>query len=119
MKNQPFLQRLRYALAGIGTSWQSEKSFRSHIMATLLVFIILGVARAAAIWWAMLLLTCGLILALELINTAVEKLADHLHPDIHPELKIIKDTLAGAVLLASMAALGIFAAFAGSYLSVF
>ena len=44
-------------------------------------------------------------LTLELLNSSVEALVDLLHPGIHPEVKAIKDMLAGAVLLASGVAL--------------
>ena len=111
MKNRHFFYRLQFALAGIYASWKSEKSFRLHVAATLAVIIILSIAHAPAIWWAILLLTCGLVMTLELINTAIEKFADHLHPDQHIILKVVKDTLAGAVLLASIIAVCIFIAF--------
>ena len=50
-------------------------------------------------------------LAAELFNTAIESLADHLHPEQHPAIKVVKDCAAGAVLVASVAALGVAAAF--------
>lgn len=59
----------------------------------------------------LLLLTSGGVLTAELINTAVEKLVDHLHPDQHPVLKIVKDTLAGAVLVMSITAIFVFIMF--------
>jgi undecaprenol kinase len=49
-------------------------------------------------------LSISLVLALELINSALEALIDHLHPDVAPAIKIAKDAAAGAVLLASIAA---------------
>ncbi|PCI51119.1 MAG: diacylglycerol kinase [Alphaproteobacteria bacterium] len=117
MKNQSFLRRLDNAWQGIHTSWLSEKSFRFHCAATLLVIVILGLIRPAPIWWALLLLVCGLVLTLELVNTAIEKLIDLLHPEQHPVLKIVKDTLAGAVLVASLIATGIFIAFVFTVIS--
>ena len=111
MKNHNFIKRLEYAWQGITASWQSEKSFRTQILASGLIVLILILTRPTAFWWAILLLTCGLVLALELVNTAVEKLIDHLHPEIHPVLKIVKDALAGAVLVASIISLCIFLAF--------
>ncbi|MFC7049182.1 diacylglycerol kinase [Emcibacter nanhaiensis] len=114
MKNQPLYKRLGFAWDGIKISWQTEKSFRFHVAATSFVILLLLVTRPAPLWWAILLLTCGLVLALELVNTAVEKLVDHLHPDLHPAIKITKDALAGAVLIASLIAVGVFAAFMGS-----
>ena len=115
MKNHNFLKRLGYAWQGIKTSWQTEKSFRTHISASVFVFIILLMTRPAAIWWAILLMACGLVLSLELLNTAIEKLVDHLHPEIHPTLKIVKDTLAGAVLIVSIVSLIVFIAFLADY----
>ena len=56
-------------------------------------------------------------LAAEVFNTAVEGLADHLHPEQHPAIKVVKDCAAGAVLIASIAALGVAAAFVYDVLS--
>lgn len=50
-------------------------------------------------------LTCALVLALELVNSAVEAVIDLLHSGIHPAVKLAKDMLAGAVLMMSVAAL--------------
>ena len=44
------------------------------------------------------------------MNTAVEHLADHLHPEIHPSIRIVKDCAAAAVLVAVVGALGVGAA---------
>ena len=70
-----------------------------------LAFLALLLFRPAPIWWAIVALTSALVLALELVNSAVERLIDLLHPAIHPEIKAIKDMLAGAVLVISCAAL--------------
>jgi undecaprenol kinase len=51
------------------------------------------------------------VLAMELVNTAVEHLADHLHPDQHPRIKIVKDCAAAAVLVTSLGALCVAVAF--------
>ena len=63
------------------------------------------------LWWAIAALTIAFVLAAELFNTAVEGLADHLHPDQHPAIKAVKDCAAAAVLVASAAALAVAAAF--------
>jgi len=47
------------------------------------------------------------VLAAELFNTAVERLADHLHPDLHPEIRVVKDCAAGGVLISTAGALGV------------
>ena len=49
----------------------------------------------------------ALVLAAELFNTAIERLADHLHPQLHPEIRIVKDCAAAAVLCVSLGAIGV------------
>ncbi len=48
------------------------------------------------------LLCSGSVLCLEMLNSALEKLADIVEPAFHPQIKIVKDVAAGAVLLASI-----------------
>jgi undecaprenol kinase len=61
--------------------------------------ILLAIVRPAPLWWALVLLASAGVLAAELFNTAIEHLADHLHPDLHPAIRIVKDCAAAAVLL--------------------
>ncbi len=111
MKNHNLLQRIGYAWSGIKASWRSENSFRTQVGGFVFVIVVLFITQPSTVWWALLLLASGGVLAAELINTAVEKLVDHLHPDQHPALKIVKDTLAGAVLVTSITAILVFVAF--------
>lgn len=116
MKNQSFPNRLSYSLQGIRTAWRQEASFRfQSLMALGVVALLIGL-RPAAIWWALLLMNCGLVLAAELFNTALEHALDHLHPEIHPAIKVSKDCAAGAVLVFSLSAVGTFLAFLWSML---
>ena len=56
----------------------------------------------------------GLVLAAELINTALEQIIDLLHPGQHPMMKLAKDCAAGAVLISAITALAVFIAFLAS-----
>jgi diacylglycerol kinase (ATP) len=114
MKNLPFRQRLSFSLQGIGTAWNLEASFRFQSLMALGVVTLLFILRPTAIWWALLLMNCGLVLAAELFNTALEQALDHLHPELHPAVKISKDCAAGAVLVFSLSAVGTFLAFCWS-----
>lgn len=116
VKNSPFLQRLKFAAAGLGAAWRRERSFRTQVWTAALVALALVAIRPAAVWWGVILLTVGLVLAAELFNAAVEALTDHLHPQRHPEIQAVKDMMAGAVLVASLAAVAVAAAFAVSLL---
>jgi undecaprenol kinase len=111
MKNQTLMRRLVFALAGLKSAWRTENSFKTHVVAAAIVIAILLWQRPTPLWWAIATLTIAFVLAAELFNTAVEGLADHLHPDQHPAIKTVKDCAAGAVLVASVAALGVAAAF--------
>jgi undecaprenol kinase len=83
MENQSLAQRLSYAAGGIVTAFRTEAGFRIQLL--------LAVAGAA-------------VLAAELLNIALEHLADRLHPEQHPIIRAAKDCAAGAVLAASLAA---------------
>lgn len=111
MKNQPFYRRLGYAFSGIVAAWRGEASFRLQCCAALGVLAVLAWRRPAPIWWALLLTSCTMVLAAELFNSALEAALDHLHPGRHPAIKIAKDCAAGAVLLLSLGATGVFVAF--------
>jgi diacylglycerol kinase len=56
-------------------------------------------------------LTVAAVVACELINTAIEALADHLHPAQHPAIGLTKDVAAAAVLVCSLASLAVGTAF--------
>jgi undecaprenol kinase len=110
MKNRPFHQRLGFAFAGLRSGWLRERSFRTHCLCALAALIALVVVRPTPVWWALVALVAAMVMALELINSAVEGVIDLLHPGQHPEIKIIKDMVAGAVLIVSVAALIVAAA---------
>ena len=57
--------------------------------------------------WMMQILAFGLVLSIEGLNTAVEKVADFIHPEFHERIGFIKDIAAGAVMFAAMAAIAI------------
>ena len=102
---------MRFAWAGIVHAIRAEHSVRVHLLALCLVLIVLAIFRPEPEWWAMGILASAAVISAELFNTAVEHLADHLHPEIHPSIRIVKDCAAAAVLVTSIAALGVAAAF--------
>jgi undecaprenol kinase len=104
MKNRTFLHRLGFAMAGIVAVWQGERSFRTQVAAAVVTLAVTTLLRPGLLWAAALALSIGLVLALELLNSALEAMIDHLHPDIAPAIKIAKDAAAGAVLVASISA---------------
>jgi diacylglycerol kinase (ATP) len=114
MKNQPFFRRAGFAWQGIFAAWRGESSLRTHLAATFGVVVVLATTRPAPLWWAVLLLTCAMVIAAELLNTALEHALDLIHPEPHPTVRMAKDCGAGAVLVLSIGALAVFIAFLAS-----
>jgi diacylglycerol kinase (ATP) len=117
MKNLPFARRLGFALAGIRTAWRTEASLKFHVAAAIAVLLVLLWVRPSPLWWAVAAVVVATVVAAELLNTAIEHLADALHPEHHPAIKAVKDCAAGAVLVTSIAALAAAAAFLYSVLT--
>ncbi len=117
LKNKRFATRLGFALAGLRHACSSEQSLRTQLLAVVLVVALLCVLRPAPVWWALTLLVSSAVIAAELFNTALERLADHLHPDLHPQIRMVKDCAAAAVLVISIGALLVAAALLYSLLN--
>jgi diacylglycerol kinase (ATP) len=115
-KNQGLLRRFGFALAGLVHGVRTERSLRLQVIALALVLAALAVLRPGPIWWAAVMLASAGVLAAELLNTAIETLADHLHPDIHPRIRVVKDCAAAAVLVAVIGAVAVAIALAAHLL---
>ena len=111
MKGLAFARRLRFALDGIYAALRRERSFRFQVLVAAGVLLALVLKRPAPVWWAIVALAAAMVLVAELFNTALEVLADHLHPEQHPEIRAVKDIAAGAVLMASVFAVLVAVAF--------
>lgn len=105
MKNRRFHERLRCAISGIAIAWQRERSFRTQVAFAALAVVMLLLLRPSLVWCVIIGFAAIFVLTIELVNSAFEALIDHLHPDRHPEVRVIKDMAAGAVLLASIGAI--------------
>ncbi len=104
MKNRPFHHRFQFAINGICQAWQHEKSIRTQGYAGLALIPFMLWLQPEPLWWALTGTMVVLVLSAELINTALEHLADRMHPGLHPAIKLAKDCSAGAVLVLSLGA---------------
>ncbi|MBZ9749346.1 diacylglycerol kinase [Deinococcus sp. HMF7604] len=105
-----FLRSAGFAWAGVRHAYRSQPNFRIECWAAALA---LGLTAVLGAPLAPILLTCALVLSLELLNTALEAVVDLVSPELHPLAKVAKDAAAAAVLLASLGALGVGAAVLG------
>lgn len=88
-----------YSMQGLKAAFQHEAAFRQEL---LLCLIALPTAYVLSANWQQFILLCAcllIILVVELLNAAIETLADALHPDYHPLVGRAKDIGSAAVLL--------------------
>lgn len=105
MKNRGLMTRLENALAGIKHVWRRERSFRTQVGMGLAALIFFGWLGLPLLWWGLVTIAITMVLTAELVNSGIEALADHLHPEHHPAIGMVKDMAAGMVLVTALAAL--------------
>ena len=102
MKKQ--IKSFKSAFRGFCFAVKSESHMRFHLVATFYVFVFGCFYDFSAAKWALLAVLCALVIALEMINTCVEKLCDLFCDRYDFSVKIIKDIAAAAVLAVSFPA---------------
>lgn len=103
-KSQSFLEALQFAWAGILDAYHREDNLRRQT-AIFAAAIALGIVlRLPLVQLSIIVLCGGLVLGLEFINSALERMQDLLWPEYHDAIKLSKDIAAGAVLMASITA---------------
>lgn len=116
MRSSNLIESFRYAIAGLVHGFRSERNLRIHGFIGLLVMIFamsLGVTRGEI---ALLIVVIGVVLAAELMNTAVERVVDLVTEDYHPLAALAKNLAAGAVLVVAVAAVLVGGVIFGPYL---
>ena len=108
MPKESFIQnRIRgigYALKGALLLIKTEASIKTQIFITLIVTACGFYFDISSTEWIVQILAVALILGIEGLNTAVEKLSDYVQPEFDAKIGFIKDISAGAVMLVSIAA---------------
>ena len=94
-----------YAFDGLKTAIKNEPNFRFHVVSAIIVMILGLLLRFSAWEFAILTLTIGFVLILELINTTLEALVNLVSPETQQQAKIAKDVSAAAVLISAILAL--------------
>ncbi len=104
MNKVPFYKSLGYAWSGIWACIKKERNMKIHLGMMIAVIICGLIFSLTYTEWIICILLFGIVMALELLNTAVEAVVDLVSPAYHPLAKLAKDTAAGAVLVAAIAA---------------
>lgn len=99
------LRSFKWAGQGLFYCIKHEKNFQVHC-ALAIVAACLGIGfKIAAVEWILIMMSISLVLAMEMVNSAIEHLCNIVHPTSHPTVKIIKDVTAGAVLVVAVMAI--------------
>lgn len=95
------------AMAGVVWALKTQRNLQFHAGATLLV-LVLGLGLHLVAWeWCAVMLATGMVWAAELMNTALEVLADRVSQKREEAIRRAKDAAAGAVLMTALGALGV------------
>ena len=98
------LKSFRHAIDGILWAFRNERNLKIHGVFAILVCVLGFILNINRNDWVVLLLCIAMVLSAELLNTAIEKTLDLLHPQMSDKVKIIKDISAGTVLILSIIA---------------
>jgi len=101
------IKSIGFALKGAFKLITTEHSVMVQFTIAILLVIAGFVFEISREEWMMQILAFGLVLGIESLNTAVEKIADFIHPEFHNKIGFIKDVAAGAVLFAAFAAIAV------------
>ena len=97
-------ESFQYALAGIWHTLKTQRNAQIHITVAVAIFILGLILNLDPIEWAILALTTGFVISIEMLNTVAEAAMDYATTDFNPQVKIVKDVAAGAVLVAAITA---------------
>ncbi len=96
------LASFKFAFSGLRSLFKHEHNSRLHLLAALLVIatgFILGISRTE---WMILVIIIAMVFITEILNSAVESLADYVSPEYNSIIKRVKDYCAAAVLISAI-----------------
>ena len=111
-----FLASIRYSLDGLYYAYRYEQSLWLHGLASILCVALGFIFKISLSEWAIIFIALGVILALELVNTAIEAAVDLTTSEIHPLAKLAKDCGAAASFVMSIVSIIITLFVFGPYL---
>jgi diacylglycerol kinase len=101
-RNQSLLQAFCHAFKGLQIFFLFERNGKIQLLVSGGVVVAAFILHISVTKWIAVILCIGLVLALEMLNAAIEKICDLVHEDFHPAIKIIKDISAASVLWVSI-----------------
>lgn len=103
--NNGIQRSFSYAIEGFQYALKREPNFRIHIITAIVVCILSFFLNLSNVEWIILILIIGQVIILELINTSIEAIVNHISPEYSVNAKIAKDVAATAVFAGSIIAI--------------
>ena len=97
-----FLRSFRFAGRGILAAFSSENNCRIQVAIAVVVVGLSFYLRLSPLEWAVVVICIGLVVGLEMVNSAIEKTCDRITREQDDYVRYIKDMAAGAVLWVSI-----------------
>jgi diacylglycerol kinase len=101
---EKFIKSVGYALNGIAAAWKEQTNLKIQSVIAVIVIIAGFYFQIPSIEWIVLLLMIGIVISLELVNSALEEMVNLVTKERNPLAGRIKDIAAGAVLVFSVIA---------------
>ena len=98
------IKGVKVAFKGAYLLLRTEASIKVQFGIAILITIAGFIFQISNTEWMLQFFAIGLVMGIEGVNTAIEKLADFVHPDHNDKIGFLKDISAGAVLLVSIIA---------------
>ena len=102
MSFKRFLNSIKYSVDGLVNAYQNEQSLWLHAMCTIIIVILGFALQISFIQWAIIVIGLVIVLAVELLNTAIEATVDLVTKEIHPLAKVAKDCGSAAAFVSSI-----------------
>ncbi|UAY51675.1 diacylglycerol kinase family protein [Ferruginibacter albus] len=91
-----------YAGNGIRHCIVSQLNFKIHLIATVICIVLGILLHISYVEWIVVVACIAAVLALEMVNTALEEISNVISPGYNKQIKIVKDVAAGAVLISAI-----------------
>ncbi|TWT09097.1 diacylglycerol kinase family protein [Planomicrobium sp. CPCC 101079] len=103
MNANRFFRSFKYAAEGVRSALVKEQNVRFHFLSAIIVVIAAFFTGLSYIEWVVVIGLIGGMIALEMVNSALERVVDLVTGEFHPLAKQAKDIAAGAVLVFALA----------------
>lgn len=96
------VESFKYALNGLKIVFIEEHNARIHLIVSLIVIACGFIFHISTVEWIIICFAIGLVISMEIINSAIENLSDFVSPEYHKLIKKVKDISAAAVLVCTI-----------------